>query len=53
MQPGQECRVYTNEVHPQPCGFSFGSTSALWSNSGDCGFLYNDGGSLVSTYCYP
>lgn len=53
MQPGQECRVYTNEVHPEWCGFSFGSSSALWSNSGDCGYLYNELGSPVSTYCYP
>jgi hypothetical protein len=52
MAAGQECRVYTNEVHSEWCGFSFGSPSALWSNSGDCGYLYDDG-SLVSTRCYP
>jgi competence protein ComEC len=52
MQPGQECRVYTNEAHPEWCGFSFGSASALWSNSGDCGYLYDGADDLVSTYCY-
>jgi competence protein ComEC len=52
MQPGQECRVYTNETHPEWCGFSFGSPSALWSNNGDCGYLYDGSGNLVSPYCY-
>jgi hypothetical protein len=53
MQPGQECRVYTDEYHSEWCGFNFDSGKALWSNSGDCGYLYNDVGNLVSTYCYP
>jgi len=52
MQPGQECRVHTNEVHREWCGFSFGSPSALWANSGDCGYLYNGAGDDVSTHCY-
>lgn len=53
MQPNQVCRVYTNEDHPEWCGFNFHSTTALWSNGGDCGYLYNASGTLVSTYCYP
>jgi beta-lactamase superfamily II metal-dependent hydrolase len=52
INPGQSCRVYTNEFHPEYCGFNFGRGSAIWSNSGDCGYLYDGGGSLVSTYCY-
>jgi len=52
MQPGQECRVYTNEAHPERCGFNFGSASALWSNSGDCGYLYDETGTEVARYCY-
>jgi competence protein ComEC len=52
MQPGQSCRVYTNEYHPESCGFSFGSSKALWNNSGDCGRLYDSGGSLADEYCY-
>ena len=52
IQPGQSCRVYTNEYHPESCGFSFGSSSALWSNSGDCGYLYDSTGGLVDEYCY-
>jgi endonuclease YncB( thermonuclease family) len=52
LQPGQECRVYTNESHPESCGFSFGSGQALWNNKGDCGHLYDADGAEVSTYCY-
>ncbi len=52
LQPGQECRVYTNEIHPEYCGFSFGSEKALWKNSGDCGYLYDEKGQLISKYCY-
>jgi hypothetical protein len=52
LQPGQSCRVYTNEDHPDTCGFSFGSGTALWANGGDCGYLYNTQGELISTYCY-
>jgi endonuclease YncB( thermonuclease family) len=52
LQPGQECRVYTNEIHPDFCGFSFGSGQALWRNSGDCGYLYDANNNEVSSYCY-
>lgn len=52
LQPGQSCRMYTNEVHPDTCGFSFGSGQALWNNSGDCGYLFNAQGEQVSQYCY-
>ena len=49
---GESCRVYTNEDHPEYCGFNFERGSAIWSNSGDCGYLYDNIGTLVSTYCY-
>jgi len=52
IDPGQSCRVYTDEIHPETCGFSFASGVALWLNSGDCGYLYNQAGDLVSSYCY-
>ena len=52
LQPGQSCRVYTNEVHTETCGFSFGRGSAIWNNAGDCGYLYDARGALVATYCY-
>lgn len=52
LQPGQACRVYTNEYHPDSCGFSFGSGKAIWNNKGDCGYLYDASGAEVSRYCY-
>lgn len=52
IQPGQECRVYTNENYPEWCSFSYGSGSAIWNNSGDCAYLRNGGGNLVDEYCY-
>jgi micrococcal nuclease len=52
LQPGQECRVYTNEVHPESGGFTFGSGQAIWNNGGDCGYLYDATGAEVSSHCY-
>jgi len=52
LQPGESCRVYTNEVHPETCGFSFGFSEPVWSNRGDCGYLYDPDGALMSEYCY-
>jgi endonuclease YncB( thermonuclease family) len=52
LQPGQSCRIYTNESHPDTCGFTFGSGSAIWNNGGDCGYLYDASGVEVSHYCY-
>jgi hypothetical protein len=52
MQPGQTCRVYTNEFHEAWCGFSYGSGSAIWNNTGDCAYLRDSGGLLVDSYCY-
>lgn len=53
QQPGQACRVYTNDFHLETCGFSFSSPRALWNNDGDeCGSLYDHTGRLASQYCY-
>lgn len=52
LQPGQSCRVYTNEHHPESCGFSFGRGDAIWRNSSDCGYLYDASGAEVSRYCW-
>ena len=54
LGPGETVRVYTNEVHSEWGGFSFGSGSAVWSNSSpDTAGLYDASGSLVSTVTYP
>jgi hypothetical protein len=52
LGPGQSVRVYTNEIHPESGGLSFGSGSALWKNGGDCGYLYDASGQQVHSLCY-
>jgi len=53
LQPGESIRVYTNEIHPEYGGFSFGSGKAVWNNSSpDTAVLYNDQGDEVSRKSY-
>lgn len=52
LQPQQSCRVYTNEFHPESCGFTFGRGDAIWRNSGDCGTLHDATGAEVSRFCW-
>ena len=52
MQPGQDCRVYTNENHPEWCGFNYGSGSAIWNNTGDCAYLEDFLGSPIGNLYY-
>jgi hypothetical protein len=52
LQPGQSCRVYTNEVHQETCGFSFKLGHEIWDNDGECGYLYDSAGNEMSSYCY-
>jgi len=53
MQPSQVCRVYTDEYHPDWCGFTYRSSSAIWDDNGDCAFLRDRLGTPADTYCYP
>lgn len=53
LQPGKSVRVYTNEIHPEHGGFSFGSGKAVWNNSDpDTAALYNTQGQEVSRKSY-
>jgi competence protein ComEC len=52
MQPNQSCRIYTNQEHPNWCGFNYKYGSAIWNNTGDCAYLRDAGGKEVSKYCY-
>jgi hypothetical protein len=52
IQPGQVIKVYTNEVHPDSGGFTFGSRQAIWANSGGVAELYDSDKVLVSRYAY-
>ena len=48
----QSFRVYTNEVHSETGGFSFGSKKAIWNDKGDVGKLFDAKGNKVSKVSY-
>jgi subtilase family protein/lamin tail-like protein len=52
MQPGQICRLYTNEVHPEWCGLSWGKAGAQWNNASDRANLVDATGRTVSSIGY-
>jgi competence protein ComEC len=52
MDPGKICRVYTNQIHQDYCGFSYGSGSAIWNNSGDTATLKDANGQMISQKGY-
>lgn len=53
LAPGQSIRVYTNEIHPEYGGFSFGYGKAIWNNNDpDTAVLYNAQGQEVSRKSY-
>ena len=53
FEVGKRIRVYTNQVHPEWGGFSFGRRSAIWANDqSDTAGLFDSSGNLVSTKSY-
>lgn len=52
IQSGQSVRVYTNEIHPEFGGFSFGIGRAIWNNKGDMAVLRDAKGEQVSQLGY-
>ena len=52
MQPGQVCRVYTDEVHPEWCGLNFGyGRSGVWNNNEpDAAVLFDGDGAVASRW---
>ncbi|WP_129842266.1 lamin tail domain-containing protein [Streptomyces sp. RFCAC02] len=52
IQPGQRIRVYTNEVHPEWGGHSYGINRPIWNNKGDNALLQNTAGKTVSEFPY-
>jgi len=52
IQPGQVCRIYTNENHPEWCGFNYGSGLPIWSDTRGCGYLSNNQSKQIHQYCY-
>ena len=56
LDPGGVIRVYTNEIHVEWGGFSFGRGSAIWTNDiseADTAGLFDESGALVSQKSYP
>lgn len=52
IKPQQRLRIYTDEIHPESGGFSFGSKRALWNDKGDIGFLFDPSGAEISRWAY-
>lgn len=52
LDPGHSLRVYTNQIHPESGGHSYGIGSAIWNDKGDVGLLSDDSGNVVSKYGY-
>jgi subtilisin family serine protease len=52
MQPGQICRLYTNEVHPEWCGLNWAKNTGQWNNAGDRANLIDAAGKIVSSIGY-
>ncbi len=49
---GPSCLIYTDEIHPESCSFSFHSHQPVWNNKTDPGYIYNAAGEEVSMYCF-
>lgn len=52
LQPGQVCRVYTNEYHAQWCGLIIESNSGVWSNLRDVITLSDSAGQVKDSCSY-
>lgn len=52
LKAGQTCRVYTNEVHPEYGGLSYGYGRSVWNDKGDTAELRSPDGTVVATYGY-
>ena len=52
MQPGQICRLYTNEIHPEWCGLNWARATPMWTNTGDRANLVDATGKLLSSIGY-
>jgi competence protein ComEC len=52
VNPAQVCRIYTNQTHPESCGFNYGSGAAIWGNTGDCAYLRDSLSTPIDDYCY-
>jgi hypothetical protein len=52
IKGGSSVRLYTNEIHKESGGYSYGSGKALWSNNGGLGVLKDGNGKKLGEYKY-
>jgi len=52
IKPNSSVRIYTNEIHKETGGYSWGSGRALWSNKGGLGVLKDNNGKKLGEYKY-
>lgn len=52
LKPGQKIRVYTDQVHAETGGFSYGIKRPIWNDKGDVAKLRDTSGELVSQLGY-
>jgi len=52
IKPNSSVRIYTNEIHNETGGYSWGSGRALWSNKGGLGVLTDNNGKKLDEYKY-
>lgn len=52
IKAGQSIRIYTNELHPETGGYSFGSGKAIWNNRGGLAVLKDFKGSKLAEFKY-
>mmetsp|Transcript_28525 Transcript_28525/g.61140 ORF Transcript_28525/g.61140 Transcript_28525/m.61140 type:complete len:202 (+) Transcript_28525:105-710(+) len=52
IKPNSSVRIYTNEIHKETGGYSWGSGKALWSNKGGLAILKDSNGKKLGEYKY-
>lgn len=52
LSPGTSVRIYTNEIHPETGGYSFGSKKAIWNNQGGLAVLKDVNGKKLGEFKY-
>jgi hypothetical protein len=52
IKPGASVRIYTNEIHKETGGYSFGSGKAIWNNRGGVAVLKDSNGKKLGVFSY-
>ena len=52
LKGGESVKIYTNEIHKESGGYSFGSGKAIWSNKGGLAVLKDGAGKKIGEFKY-